>query len=56
MTNDRENILKILGKKNNDTNTGNKSIVNNNIKKLYISTVNTRNITETKNTWARTNG
>ena len=49
MTNERENILKILGKKNNDINTGNKSIVNNNIKKLCISTVKAKNITETKN-------
>ena len=48
MTNERENILKSLDKKNNDIN-GNKNIKNNNIKKIYISTVKTRNITDTKN-------
>ena len=49
MTNERENILKNLGKKNNDINNNNKNIKNNNIKKIYISTVKTRNITDTKN-------
>ena len=48
MTNERENVLKSLSKKNNDIN-DNKKIKNNNIKKIYISTVKTRNISDTKN-------